>query len=304
MALRHATLHQLKIFNTLAYHLSVVRTAESLHLSPPAVSIQIKQLSESVGQPLMDQVGKKLYLTAAGEILAQACRDIFTRIETVSQELDSLNNLEQGHVRIALITTAKFFIPRILGKFCEKYPGVEPSLFIGNRKAVLERLADNKDDLYILGMPPDNINIEAVPFASNQIIAVAQKDHLLGEKKSITPVMLENEHFIIREEGSGIRMATENYFREHKCMLNIRMELSSNEAIKQCILAGLGVAFMSESTVENTLESGEIIKLNVKGLPIKREWYIIHSKQKTLSPLADSFKSFLVAGCLPGALKK
>jgi len=294
MALRHATLHQLKIFNTLAYHMSVTRTAESLHLTAPAVSIQIKQLTEAVGQPLLEQIGKKLYLTDAGNLLAIACRDIFTRIETVNQELDSLDNLEKGHVRIALITTAKFFIPRLLGEFCTIHPGTEPSLFIGNRKAVIERLSENKDDLYILGQPPDNLKVAAIPFACNRIVAVAQAGHPLAKKRSITPKLLEKEHFIIREEGSGIRMATETFFRENKCKLNVRMELSSNEAIKQCVLAGLGIAFMSESTVETKLLSREIVELNVKGLPINREWFVIHPQQKSLSRLAEAFKSFLV----------
>ena len=295
MALRHATLHQLKIFNTLTEHMSVARTAEALHLTPSAVSIQIKQLTEAVGQPLLEQIGKKIYLTEAGNLVAMACRDIFDRMETLNQEMALLDNLEKGHIRIALITTAKYFIPRLLGEFSAIHPGAEPSLFIGNRKAVLERLAQNKDDLYILGQPPEKIKVEAIPFATNRLIAVAQSGHPLAGKKSIAPKALENEHFIIREEGSGIRLATETYFREHKCKLNVRMALSSNEAIKQCILAGLGIAFMSESSVENELASGEIIKLNIKGLPIKRQWFIVHLQQKSLSRLAGAFKEFLVA---------
>jgi len=294
MALRHATLHQLKIFNTLADHMSVSRTADALNLTPPAVSIQIKQLTEAVGQPLLEQVGKKIYLTEAGNLIATACRDIFARIETLNQELASLDNLEKGHIRIAIITTAKYFIPRLLGQFLTLHPGAEPSLFIGNRKAVLDRLAQNKDDLYILGQPPEKIRIEAVPFASNRLIAVAQPDHPLAGRKSIAPDVIEKEYFILREEGSGIRLATEEYFRENQCKLNVRMVMSSNEAIKQCIMAGLGIAFMSESSVERELEAGEIIKLNVRGLPIKRQWYIVHPQQKSLSLLAAAFKGFLL----------
>ena len=294
MPLRHATLHQLKIFNTLAYHMSVARTAEALHLTSPAVSIQIKQLTEAVGQPLLEQVGKKLYLTEAGSLIASACRDIFDRIETLGQELASLDNLEKGHIRIAIITTAKYFIPRLLGEFRKLHPGARPSLFIANRKAVLERLAQNKDDLYILGEPPGNIKIEAIPFACNRLIAVSQAGHPLAGKKSIAPKTLEKEDFIVREEGSGIRLATETFFREHKCLLNISMELNSNEAIKQCVMAGLGIAIMSESSVENALAMGEISKLNVKGLPIDRQWFIVHPQNKSLSRLTEAFKEFLV----------
>jgi LysR family transcriptional regulator, low CO2-responsive transcriptional regulator len=295
MSIRHATLHQLKIFGALSDEMSMARTAEALHLTPPAVSIQIRQLADAVGQPLLEQIGKQLYLTDAGEMVAQACRDLFNRIEILEQELAALEKLEKGHIRIATITTAKYFIPRRLGEFSLSHLGAEPTLFVGNRKAVLERLAQNKDDLYVLGHFPDKMRVDSIPFASDRLIAVAHASHPLARKKSIPPAALETEHFILREEGSGIRLATEDFFRKQKCKLNVRMELSSNEAIKQSVMAGLGISILSETTVENSLATGELVQLKVKGLPIERQWYIVHPQNKALSPLAEAFKSYLVS---------
>jgi len=294
MPIRHATLHQLKIFDTLADEMSMARTAEALHLTPPAVSIQIRQLSEAVGHPLLEQVGKQLYLTDAGDMVALACRDLFDRIEILEQELASLDKLEKGHIRVATITTAKYFIPRRLGEFSDSHPGAEPMLFVGNRKAVLERLAQNKDDLYVLGQFSEKLKVESIPFACDRLIAVAKPCHPLAGKKLIPPAALEKEHFILREEGSGIRLATEEFFRKRRCKLNVRMVLDSNEAIKQTVIAGLGISILSESTVEGSLATGELVQLNVEGLPIDRQWYIVHPQNKSLSPLAEAFKSYLV----------
>ena len=295
MPIRHATLHQLKIFDTLADKMSMARTAEELHLTPPAVSIQIRQLAEAVEHPLIEQVGKRLYLTDAGDMVSLACRDLFDRIEILEQELASLDNLEKGHIRVATITTAKYFIPRRLGEFSVSHPGAEPTLFVGNRKAVLERLAQNKDDLYVLGQFSEKLKVESIPFACDRLIAVAHADHPLAGKKSIPLAALDTEHFILREEGSGIRLATEDFFRRHKRKLNVRMVLASNEAIKQTVIAGLGISFLSESTVEGSLATGELVQLNVEGLPIDRQWYIVHPWNKTLSPLAEAFKAYLVS---------
>jgi len=168
-------------------------------------------------------------------------------------------------------------------------------LFVGNRKAVLERLAQNKDDLYVLGQFSEKLKVESIPFACDSLIAVAHADHPLAGKKSIPPEALDMEHFILREEGSGIRLATEEFFRKHKRSMNVRMVLASNEAIKQTVIAGLGISFLSESTVEGSLATGELVRLNVEGLPIDRQWHIVHPQNKSLSPLAEAFKAHLVS---------
>jgi len=296
MSIQRATLHQLKIFNTLAHHLSVASTAKALHLTPPAVSIQVKQLSESVGQPLLEQVGRQLYLTETGKIVASACHDLFERMERLSQELAMNEGLEKGTLKLAMITTAKYFVPRLLGKFCPDHPGIEVSLFEGNREAILERLAQNKDDLYILGQPPDNAKVIAMPFAPNPLVAIAHTSHPLAKKRNIPPARLGEEPFIAREQGSGTRLAYEGFFRRHHTKLKQHMELGSNEAVKQTVAAGLGISVLSESSVRGELASGDICLLDVQGLPLERQWFVVHLEQKSLTPAAIAFQAFLLSG--------
>jgi len=294
MPIRHATLHQLKVFHTLARHLSVSRAAEALHLTPSAVSIQVKQLAEFAGQPLLDQVGKRLYLTEAGKVVAAACEELFERMERLSQELAALQGEENGRVRLAIITTAKYFVPKLLGSFCARHPAIELSLFIGNREQLFERLKENRDDFYILGRPPAKMPVVAEAFAENRLVVVASPEHPLGKRKRINPERLRDEPFILREEGSGTRQATLEFFEKRKIELNVRMEMGSNEAIKQCVMAGLGIAVLSLNNLEQEIENGSITILDIKGLPLKRSWYVVHLRDKTLPPAAHAFRAFMM----------
>jgi len=295
MPIRHATLHQLKIFDTLARYMSVARTAEALHLTPPAVSIQVKHLSEAAGQPLLERVGKRLYLTPAGELVADACHDLFARMERLSQDLAALSGVEKGSLRLAIITTAKYFVPRLLGDFCTGHPGIEVSLFVGNRQAVLERLAHNQDDLYVLGQPPGQVRVTALPFAPNPLVAIAYPGHPLAGERAVSPPRLAQEPFIAREQGSGTRLACEEFFQHHRAPLNLRMELGSNEAIKQTVAGRLGVSILSKSAVRAELASGEIVLLDVQGLPLQRRWYLVHPEKKRLTPAASAFHGYLTS---------
>lgn len=295
MSLRHATLHQLKIFHALTQHMSVAQTAKALHLTPPAVSIQVKQLAEAVGEPLFEQIGKRLYLTETGKVVAAACRDIFDRLELLSQDLAAMQGLQKGVLRLAALTTAQYFIPRLLGDFSRQYPDLEVSLFVGNREAILERLAQNRDDLYILGQPPEGIRIAAEPFADNLLVAIAYPGHPLVGRKRIAPKRLGREPFIAREQGSGTRLACENFFRGHQVSLNIRLELGSHEAVKQAVAAGLGISIVSKSAVQAELASGEIALLNVAGLPLQRQWYVVRPEKKIQTAAAKAFHDFLTS---------
>lgn len=294
MPIRHATLHQLKIFYALSQHMSITRTAESLHLTPPAVSIQVKQLAESAGEPLIDQVGKQIFLTDAGKAVAEASKDIFERIDALQDELAGIQSLEQGSLSVSIITTAKYFVPRLLGTFASQYPDIEVALFVGNRQSVLDRLSENKDDFYVLGRPPDNLKVVAIPFAPNPLVAIAPPEHPLANSKNISAERISKEPFIVRESGSGVRMSTLQYFRERNLSINIRMELGSNEAVKQIVMGNLGISFLAESTLAKELELGELIKLDVEGLPIERHWFMVHQSKKLLSPLANAFKEYLM----------
>ena len=293
MSLRHATLRQLRVFDALARHMSVVRTAEALHLTPPAVSIQVRQLSEHIGVPLTEQVGKQLFLTPQGEIVATACRDLIDRIERLDQELASLQGLERGSLSVAIITTASYFVPRLLGDFYAEHPGINVSIFVGNRETILGRLERNEDDLYILGQPPDSGRITALPFAPNRLIAVTSPDDPLASQSGIAPAQLAREPFIAREQGSGTRIAAEEFFRQCNVPLRIRLELGSNEAVKQSIAGHLGFSILSESTVRKELASGELVALDVVGLPLQRQWYAAHLKDKRLSRAAQACLDFL-----------
>lgn len=295
MSIQRATLHQLRIFNELSRELSIARTARNLHLTPPAISIQVKQLSETIGEPLLEQVGKKLFLTEAGKLVAATCRDVFDRLEQLTQELANNQGMQSGSLRIAIITTAQYFTPRLLGDFCTQHPGIDVDLSIGNREAILERMHNNEDDLYILGQPPKDVRATAVPFAPNPLVAIAYAEHPLAGETDIPPQRLGEEPFIAREKGSGTRLATEDFFHQHKTELRIRMALGSNEAVKQAVAGRLGISLLSGSTMHAELTSGELVLLDVQGLPLERQWYVVNLEQKFLTPAALAFRSFLTS---------
>ncbi|MCL5980573.1 LysR family transcriptional regulator [Acidithiobacillus sulfuriphilus] len=300
MSIRHATLHQLKIFAAVARHMSFARAAEELHLTPPALSIQVKQLADAIGQPLFDQIGKKIYLTPAGEALTAACQDVLDRLERLTQELAALQGLEKGSLKIATLSTAKYFIPRLLGSFCAEHPGIDTALFVGNREALLERLVRNQDDLYILGQPPEHMNVAAESFADNPLVVVARSDHPLMPEKDIAPSRLRNVPFILREPGSGTRLAAEKFFERHGVALKTRMEFGSNEAIKQAVAGGLGITVLSASTIRAELASGELAVLDVRGFPLERKWYVVYPAGKHLTPIVRAFMEFLFAASAHG----
>lgn len=294
MPLRHATLHQLKIFDTLARCMSFARAAEELHLTSPALSIQVKQLAEAVGAPLYEQIGKKLHLTESGRVLAGACRDVFERLERLDMELADLKGLKQGTLRLAVITGAKYLIPGLLGAFCERHPGIDVSLKVTNRERVLERLAGNLDDLYVLGQPPEGLALSTLPFMENPLVVVARSDHPLATRKAIPPADLAGEPFLVREEGSGTRITSDRFFAGHGVKLRARMELGSIEAIKQAVAAGLGLAVLSSHALNLDWSSGEFAILDVQGFPIVRHWYLAYPQGKQLSVVAAAFRDFLL----------
>ncbi|TAJ81117.1 MAG: LysR family transcriptional regulator [Gallionellaceae bacterium] len=294
MPIHHATLHQLKIFDAVARNLSFARAAEELHLTPPALSIQVKQLADVIGQPLFEQIGKKISLTPSGDVAWSACRDVLERLEQLAQQLAALQGLEKGSLKLATLSTAKYFIPRLLGDFCIKHPGVETALFMGNREQLLERLARNKDDLYVLGQPPEHLNVVSEPFADNHLVVIADPTHPLAHEKDIAPTRMKGLPFILRESGSGTRLAAEKFFERHHVTLKIRMELGSNEAVKQVVAGGLGIAVLSASTICAELSSGELVILDVKGFPLDRKWYMVYPAGKHLAPSAKVFMKYMI----------
>jgi LysR family transcriptional regulator, low CO2-responsive transcriptional regulator len=293
ITLNQATLHQLKVFEAAARHNSFTRAAEELFLSQPTVSMQIKQLSKSVGLPLFEQVGKRLYLTAAGEELFLTSRVIFETIAQFEIKIADLKGLKQGKLRIATITTAKYFIPRLLGPFCNLYPGIEISLQVTNHEQILDRMSDNLDDLYVMSQVPENLDVFCQPFLENPLVVVASAHHPLAVEKNISIQRLAKEPFIMREPGSGTRKAVQKLFTEHKVAVNVKLELGSNEAIKQAIIGGLGISVLSRHTL--TPEAlADLTVLDVEHFPIARQWLMVYPANKQLSIVARTYVDYLL----------
>ncbi|MDO9012318.1 MAG: LysR substrate-binding domain-containing protein [Gallionella sp.] len=293
--MKNATLRQLKVFEAVARNLSFTRAAEELYLTQPTVSIQIKQLSDIVGQPLLEQIGKRIFLTDAGRELLRVCRDIFESLDRFEMLMSDMKGVKAGKLRLAVITTAKYFVPRLLGVFCQRYPGIDVTLKVTNRERVLQRMADNQDDLYVLGQPPEQMDVEFEPFLENPLVVLAPGNHPLAGKKNISPQRLTEEQFLMREPGSGIRLATEEFFAERGLKLKVRMELGSNEAIKQAVAGGLGLAVLSVHTLALERNIDELAILDVTGFPIRRHWYLVYPKDKQLSVVALAFLEFMHA---------
>ena len=293
MNLRHATLHQLRIFHAVAQHNSFARAAEALHLSPPTLSLQVKQLSETVGQPLFEQLGKRIFLTAAGTTLTEACADIETRMEQLTQDLAALQGVERGSFKLAILTTVKYTVPKLLGGFCAAHPGIDVAMVVGNRENLLQRLANNQDDLYIMGQPPENLDLVCEDFADNPLVLVAPPSHPLAGKKRLSPQRLTNEPFIWREPGSGTRLTAERFLADKGITVKNRLEVGSNEAIKQTVAGGLGLAVLSATTVVSELALGELVQLDVQGFPLIRRWHVVYPRGKRLSAATLAFKQWL-----------
>ena len=291
--MRHSTLRQLELFEAIARLGSFTRAAEELFLTQPTVSMQIKKLSDTVGMPLFEQVGKKIYLTDIGHELHRTCLGISEHLANFEMIAADMKGLKTGKLRLAVVTTAKYFAPRLLGTFCQQYPGVDVSLKVSNRERVLERLANNLDDLYILGQPPEDADVVAEAFLENNLVVIAPANHPLAKKKKIPLERLAKEPFLLREPGSGTRMATERQFGESGLKLKMRMELGSNEAIKQAVIGGLGVSVLSRHTLELDTPTKQFVVLDVQGFPIKRHWYFVYPAGKQLSIIARTFVDHL-----------
>lgn len=292
---RHVTLRQLQIFEALGRLKSFTRVAEELFLTQSTVSTQIKHLSELAGIPLVEVVGKKTYLTEAGEIFYQTCQDIICRLDNTEMAFADLKGIKTGTLKLAVISTAKYFAPEVIGKFWQLYPDIEVSLDINNKEFILQRLRDNEDDLYILGHnPPKGLDIEVVEFAANPVYVMASKKHPLAkQKKQISLKQLAEQPLIFREAGSGIRDIIESAFASKGLIPNVRMVLSNNEAIKHALIGQLGISVLSLHTILLEGTKGPIALLDVEGFPVQRKWHLVYRKGKELSIVAKSFIDFL-----------
>lgn len=292
--MKNATLRQLQVFEAVARNLSFARAAEDLHLTQPAVSLQIKQLAQHAGLPLFEQMGKKIYMTEAGREMLAYSHAIMQRIKEAEEVFAALRGASSGQLNIAVVSTAKYFAPQLLAAFRKRRPNANIKLSVNNRELTVKQLLENQTDLVIMGRPPAEIETIAESFARHPLGIIAAPDHPLAGKRRTPLKRLANETFIIREKGSGTRAAMETLFSERDFVYQANMEVSSNETIKQAVIAGMGISFLSLHTVGLELSTKRLVALDIAGLPVVRNWFVIHRVQKRLSPLAQEFKAFLL----------
>ncbi len=291
--IRHATLRQLQVFEAIVRLGSFTRAAEELFLTQPTVSMQIKKLSDSTGLALFEQKGRSVKPTDAGNELYAACREIFQTLSNLEMKIAEIKGIQRGRLRLGVISTAKYVAPQLLGEFSKLHPGIELALKVTNRERILERIQSNEDDLYIMGQAPDKeIDVEVFPFSPNPLVMVAWRDHPLAGKKNISLEEIAEEHFILREPGSGTRDAVLRMFQERGLKPKVRMELGSNEAIKHAVAGGLGIAVLSLHSLALDGTDGPIVLLDVEGFPIERKWYLVYPKGKALSVVSQAFLEF------------
>jgi LysR family transcriptional regulator, low CO2-responsive transcriptional regulator len=292
--MKRLTLRQFRVFEAVARHLSFSRAAEELHLSQPAVSMQVKGIEVILGLPLTEQLGKKIFLTEAGREVLHASRAITARLDDLQANLAQLQGIDSGRLNLAVTSTVNAVATGILVRFRGRHPGVSIHLGVSNRESVLEQLAANRIDIAIMGQVPEGQELEAIRFMDNPLVAIAPPDHPLAGQASISIKGLAAEPFLVREAGSGTRAAMTRFFAGKGLELQSSMEMSSNEAIKQAVQAGLGLGILSLQTLEMELALQRLAVLNVEGFPIMRHWYVVHRADKRLSPAAQAFKDFVL----------
>jgi len=290
----HITLRHLRIFEAVARCGSISRAAAELHLTQPAVSMQMKQLEEQIGLPLLEQVGKRMFLTEAGAELQRHARDMAARMVDLNAAMDQFRGLERGLLRLAVVSTANYFLPSLIADFNRRHPGVRVSLQVANREFVLSALADNSTDLAITGRPPNSLDVVAQHFMDNPLVVIAAPSHRLAALEVVSLQRMVQETLVVREPGSGTRAAMERHFASQHVVYRAGCEFGTNEALKQAVRAGLGLGVVSAQTIELELQSGCLVVLPVEGFPIVRQWYVMHRTSKRLSDAARTFREMLL----------
>jgi DNA-binding transcriptional LysR family regulator len=292
--LKNATLRQLRVFESAARHLSLTRAAEELHLTPPAVSIQIRQLEGHATAPLFERAGRGLRLTQAGEEVLARTREILAHIRDAEEAIAGLESLERGLLSVAVINAGDYFFPWLVAAFRDSHPGIRVRIAVGNRDELLERLAVHEVDLAVMSHPPADPAFAAEPFAPHPHVIVAAPNHALAGKRPVSIERIAAEPLITREPGSATRLAMEQAFAESGVVPRIEMEIASNETIKQAVAAGFGLGFLSAHAVQQELQLGRLAVIAVKGFPVMRQWYVVHRRDRRLPPITGAFRAFMV----------
>ncbi|WP_342618346.1 LysR family transcriptional regulator [Rhodoferax sp. GW822-FHT02A01] len=288
------TFRQLRLFLALADTGSVSAAAKAMHVTQPTASMQLKEVAQSVGLPLYEVVGKKIYLTDVGKELATTARAVAQAWDGFAQNVDAIKGLSRGKLRVAVVSTAKYFMPRLIGSFCTRHPEIDVSLQILNRDGVVQRLRENLDDLYIMSMPPVDMDLGDEVFMPNPIVVIASTTDPLTKRKQVPLQALAERRFILREKGSGTRMAGDQFFRKQKFRPDVRLELGSNEAVKESVAGGLGVGLVSRHALHGLQKEHGVRVIDIEGFPLTSAWHIVHPASKKLSPLALAFKQHVL----------
>ncbi|MEY4363413.1 MAG: HTH-type transcriptional activator CmpR [Pseudomonadota bacterium] len=287
------TFRQMRLFLALVDKGSVSAAARAMHVTQPTASMQLKEVSQAVGLPLYEVIGKKVHLTEAGHELAATARAIQMSWEAFEQSVDAFKGLSRGKLRIAVVSTAKYFMPRIIGSFCNKHPGMDVALEILNRDGVVQRLRDNLDDLYIMSMPPTDMDLHDEVLMPNPIVVIASAKQARALTAHTKLRDLSQARFILREPGSGTRMTAERHFRQKNFKPNIRLELGGNEAVKQAVAAGLGLGVVSRHALHS--KDKDVRELRIDGFPLASAWHMVHHANQKLSPAALAFRLHVLA---------
>ena len=290
----NVTFRQLELFRALLSEGSVSGAARLAGVTQSTASVHLRELADEIGLPLYEVLGRKVQLTETGRELAVAAREIQGAWEGLTQKVDALRGLERGRLRISVVSTAKYFVPRLLGRFCAKHPHIEISLEVLNRDRVVERLRGNLDDIYVMSQPPKDITIIDRPFLANPLVLIAPAKHSLALRRRIELKELAGERFVLRERGSGTRMAMDDFFRRRQFIPDVRLELGSNEAVREAVIGGLGIAVLSSHAVARGSRR-EFVTLDVIDFPIQTQWHLVYPAGKQLSPLAKVFSEELIA---------
>ncbi len=292
--MKNATFRQLRVFNAVARHLSFAKAAETLHVSAPAITMQIKELEAAVGMPLFERQGRKVSLTTSGEYMLVYARKMLALLKDAEDAAARLQRIETGILTIGMVDTTTYFIPALLSQFLKEHEGIEVVLSVGNRREIIQWLQNSEVDIAIMGSPPSEIPTRAEPFAANPLVFVASPDHPLAGETGLQAEDLRQQAFIVREPGSGTRTAMEAYFSQARFLPRFSMELKSNDAIKQAVKANLGLSFLSLHTIGLELQTKQLCVLQVRGSPVVRAWHVVHALSKLLSPAAEAFRYFVL----------
>jgi DNA-binding transcriptional LysR family regulator len=291
--MRNATLRQLKVFESVARLRSFSRAAEELHLTQPAVSTQVRKLQEHAGLPLFEQLGKKIHLTPAGTQMLASSREIIQKFQEAEEAMAQYRGVSGGRLNVSVISAGDYFFPRLLVEFAQRHEGVTLNFGVCNREELLNQLNDNQTDLGVMVRPPEDLDTIAEPFAPHPYVIVAAPSHPLARSKRIPMARIIREPFVVREKGSDTWNSMVEGFGGQLPGLNIAMEIRSTETIKQAVVAGMGVSFLSAHTVSRELHAGSLVVLDVQGFPLMLNWYVVHRRSKRLPPVAEAFKAFL-----------